>query len=196
MIRFIYWLFRNYIDISKINYRFRLRVFKKKGDAGKPLRLLNIDNIIIGNNVRIRDGYRIECYESFYGKKLSPKLILEDRVIIGPGFTGFIASELTIGKDTILAGNVTLITENHGMNPESDIPFHAQPLTIGPVSIGEGCWLGQNVVVLPNVKIGNKCVIASSAVVSSDIPDYSVAAGCPARVIKRYCFETHQWEKA
>lgn len=165
------------------------------GYAGNPLFLSNERYVLIGNNVRIKDGYRIECYPHFYNWDYHPKFILEDGVIIGHGFTGFVADTIRIGKDTILAGNVTLISENHGMNPEIDTPYHAQELTTGPIDIGEGCWLGQNVSVLPGVKIGKKCIIATNTVVTKNIPDYCIAAGSPARIIKQYSFENHKWNK-
>ena len=53
-----------------------------------------------------------------------------------------------------------------------------------PVEIGDGCWLGINVVILPGVRIGRQCVIGANAVVADDIPDFSVAAGVPARVLR------------
>lgn len=132
---------------------------------------------------------------AIFGGVFSPELVIEDGVNIQYGFTALVTDLLFIGKNSILASNVSLITENHGMNPESDMPYHAQPLTTGPIIIGEGCWLGQNVCVLPNVTIGNKCIIATNAVVTSDIPDFSIAAGCPAKIIKRYNFQEHKWER-
>lgn len=195
MIRFILRSLLFWLKIFARNQRFRYRVYKAGGWAGKPLNLLNDRNVQIGNNVRIKDGYRLECYETFYSQNLSPKCVIEQGVIIGPSFTAFVACDLIIHKDTIFAGNVTLITENHGMNPELDTPYHAQPLTLGPIEIGENCWLGQNVSILPNVTIGKGCVIASNSVVKSDVPDFSIAAGSPARVVKRFNFETHKWER-
>lgn len=174
--------------------RFRRAIVHNGGFAGKPFAMLNARNISVGRNVRLKDGYRIECYETFYNQRLRPKMAIEDGVIIGPRFTAFVADTLVIGKDTILAGNVTLITENHGINPELPLPYHAQKLTTAPVTIGEGCWLGQNVSVLPGVKIGRRCVIATNAVVTRDIPDFCIAAGSPAKVIKKYNFQKHCWE--
>jgi acetyltransferase-like isoleucine patch superfamily enzyme len=66
---------------------------------------------------------------------------------------------------------------------------------IAPVFIGRHTWLGQNVVVLPGVAIGQHCIIGANSVVNSSIPDYSVAVGAPARVIKRYNRDTNQWER-
>lgn len=61
------------------------------------------------------------------------------------------------------------------------------------VRIGEGSWLGTNVVVVGNVHIGKHCVIGANSVVTKDIPDYTVAAGIPCKVIKRYDFERKEW---
>lgn len=63
------------------------------------------------------------------------------------------------------------------------------------VVIGDGSWLGKNVVVIGNVSIGKNCVIAANSVVTKDVPDYSIAAGIPARVIKRYDFDRKEWVK-
>lgn len=55
----------------------------------------------------------------------------------------------------------------------------------GGVSIGDDTWIGTNVVIAGTVEIGKHCVIGANSVVTHDIPDYSVVAGCPARVIKQ-----------
>ena len=62
------------------------------------------------------------------------------------------------------------------------------------VVVGEGSWLGENVCVM-GASIGKHCVIGANAVVTRDVPDYSVAVGCPARVIKRYNPVTQQWQQ-
>ena len=174
---------------------FRWRVIKQGGYAARSLVVTNQRYIQVGKKVRIKKGYRIECYSRFAGVELKPKIIFEDGVIIGNYLTVLGGATVRIGKDTIFAGNVSLISENHSSNPESIITYHAQPLSTGEIVIGEGCWLGQNVCVLPNVTIGKKCIIATSSVVTRDVPDYSIAAGIPAKIIKRYNFSTHLWEK-
>ena len=59
--------------------------------------------------------------------------------------------------------------------------------------IGNGTWIGTNAVIVGNIQIGKHCVIGANSVVTKDIPDYSVAAGIPAKVIKRYDFEEEEW---
>jgi acetyltransferase-like isoleucine patch superfamily enzyme len=56
---------------------------------------------------------------------------------------------------------------------------------VGPVEIGDGAWLGQNVVVGPGVRIGRSAVIGANSVVLDDVPDHAVAVGAPARVLDR-----------
>lgn len=63
------------------------------------------------------------------------------------------------------------------------------------VIISDGTWIGTNAVIVGNVKIGKNCVIGANSVVTKDIPDYCIAAGIPARIIKRYNIETHSWER-
>lgn len=116
-------------------------------------------------------------------------------MIVGYHFTTLVANKIQIGSQTIISSNVSLISENHGVSVETDVPFHAQPLETGPITIGKGCWIGQNVVVLANVCIGDKCVIGANSVVTRDIPSYSIAVGAPAKVIKQYNFELHSWVK-
>ena len=53
------------------------------------------------------------------------------------------------------------------------------------VTIGDDCWIGGNVTIMPGVTIGKGCTVAASSVVTRDIPDFSVAMGSPARVVKK-----------
>lgn len=134
ILRYWEYLIDALISRIKLNCRFLLNY----GIFNQQTKYLNIEYIKIGRNVRIKKNARIECYKSFGGNVLKPRFILEDGVIIGPNFTGLIADDVVIKKDTILAGNVTLVSENHGIDPESDIPYHAQPLNTAPIHIGGG----------------------------------------------------------
>ena len=70
-----------------------------------------------------------------------------------------------------------------------------QPLNLnGGGRIGDDTWIGTNVVIAGTVVIGKHCVIGANSVVTHDIPDYSVVAGAPCKVIKQYNTETKQWE--
>ncbi len=64
-----------------------------------------------------------------------------------------------------------------------------------PVIIEDDVWVGANSVILPGVTLGKHCVVAAGSVVSHSVPPYSICAGCPARIIKAYDFETKEWKK-
>jgi acetyltransferase-like isoleucine patch superfamily enzyme len=107
-------------------------------------------------------------------------------VIIGPAF---------IGDDVRLAQNVVVSGLNHNYQDISK-PIHEQGVSTEDIYIGDETWIGANSVVLPGVFIGKHCVIAAGSVVTKNIPSYCVAAGNPARIIKRYNCDSDQWEKA
>lgn len=92
------------------------------------------------------------------------------------------SAPVTIGNGVLIAPNVTIVTERHDIEIQSrrDGVVYAQPVTIG-----DGCWIGVGVTILPGVTIGKGCVIGAGAVVTRDIPSYSVAWGVPARVQKK-----------
>jgi lipopolysaccharide O-acetyltransferase len=126
----------------------------------------------IGKNVQINDFVHITATES---------VIIEDNVLI--------ASKVYISD--------TLHGSYKGNEYDSDphIPPEKRKLSSSPVYIGENAWIGEFVSVLPGVKIGKSAIVGSNSVVTKNIPDYCIAAGNPARVIKIYNFETARWEK-
>lgn len=71
-----------------------------------------------------------------------------------------------------------------------------QKLSCKNVIIDDGCWIGEKVCILPGVRIGKKSIIGAGAIVTKSIPDYSIAVGNPARVIKYYNFDKKRWESA
>ncbi len=106
------------------------------------------------------------------------------------------ARRVTLAPDVMLAERCFLADNNHGYR-DPDRSIRAQPLeTPGELFVGEGSWLGANVVVAGRVTIGKHCTIGANSVVLDDIPDYSVAAGNPARVLKRYDPDAREWVRA
>lgn len=88
---------------------------------------------------------------------------------------------IRIGKYTLIGPHCQFYTPQH---PMDYVERREEKETAYPITIGEDCWLGGNVVVCPGVTIGNRCIIAAGSVVTKDIPDDSLAAGIPA-VVKR-----------
>ena len=148
-----------------------------------------LSQIKFGNNVRLGEFTRINCYSK------NGKIVFGNNVYAVNRNSFLVGGNIIIGNNTLLGSDICITSENHGMEVESDLNFGKQPLICRDVVIGDGCWISEKVIILPGVHIGKKCVIGAGAVVTKDIPDYSIAVGNPARVIKKYNFETKVWEK-
>ena len=115
----------------------------------------------------------------------------EGRVEIGEGCFLNIGSmvaaqhEVTIGSHTMLANGCFVSDASHRFD-DPDLPVPWQGFTSkGPTRVGSNCWLGANVVVTSGVTIGDRCVIGANSVVTQNLPPRTIAAGVPARVIRR-----------
>lgn len=102
---------------------------------------------------------------------------------------------VTIGNNVILAQNIVASGLNHEYRDVAT-PIHLQKVTTAPIKIEDDCWIAANVVITAGITIGKHCVIAAGSVVTKDVPPFSVAAGNPAKVIKRYDFNAKEWVKA
>jgi acetyltransferase-like isoleucine patch superfamily enzyme len=119
-------------------------------------------------------------------KCISDRVVsIGDRCLIGRG-SGIVGHfSIEIGDDVWTGHNVYITDQNHGYEDVSR-PISTQTQPERPVRIGDGSWLGFGTVVLPGVTIGRHVVVGANSVVTHDIPDFSVAVGAPARVIRRF----------
>lgn len=169
--------------------------FEYFGNQSKilPPAILSVGRgLSVGDATTILEHSRIQNFH-IQGQN-PPRIEIGNRCYICYYFTILNASSVSIGDDVLIASHVMISSENHGIDPESDIPYMHQPLISQPVVIGDGCWIGEKVCILPGVSIGKKCIIGAGSVVTKSIPDYSIAVGNPAKVIKRYNFTIHNWE--
>ena len=108
---------------------------------------------------------------------------LEKRANVGFNCEIFSAGQVTLEKDVMLAAYVYLVGGDH-MHDRVDIPVSHQGRIGLPIKIGEGGWLGAHAVIAGGVEIGSHAIIGAGSVVLDSIPDYCVAAGVPARLVK------------
>ena len=112
-----------------------------------------------------------------------PVVAIGDRVLIGRG-SGIVGHLSIVIEDDVWTGHHVYITDqNHGYNDTSK-PISLQTQPERPVRIGAGSWLGHGVVVLPGVTIGQHVAVGAQSVVTKDLPDFCVAVGNPARIIR------------
>lgn len=177
--------------INCIYYKIRLGRFGLRSIIMSPLRIEGHRNIFIGNKCCIQ-------YRSWLAAMpltgYIPQLVIEDGCSIG-NFNHIYATRSVLLHKNVLTADKVYISDNlHGYEDVNTPIMHQSIIQNKNVEIGEGSWLGENVCVL-GAKIGKHCVIGSNSVVTKDIPDYCVAVGVPAQVIKRYNFKIKKWEK-
>jgi acetyltransferase-like isoleucine patch superfamily enzyme len=142
------------------------------------------------NNFQLGDYSTIEDFSTVNNGV--GDVFIGNRSIIGIG--NVIIGPVTIGNDVMLAQNIVVSGLNHGYEDVS-IPPKDQKVSTKPITISDNVWVGANCVITAGVTIGKHSVIGAGSVVTKDIPEYSVAVGNPARVIKKHNFQTGEWEK-
>ena len=170
-----------------------------------PRRIINPERIFIGDNVYLGPNsfiYALTHYPTatmMHPLKEQPVQHFESKIIIGNNVTSTadlqIAAqgEIEIEDDVMFASNVHLNDAFHGFET-ANIPYKYQKIfRIAPIRIKKGCWIGQNVVILPGVTIGEYTIIGANSVVSKSIPSRSIAVGMPARVIKKWDDDSDNW---
>lgn len=114
---------------------------------------------------------------------------------VGIGLSNILIGPVTLGNYVMLAQHIVFSGLNHGFE-DITRPPRTQPVVTKPIVVADNVWIGANSVITAGVHIGKHAVIGAGSVVTKDIPEYCVAVGNPAKVIKKYNFETAVWEKA
>lgn len=173
-----------------------------------PRRIFEPHCISIGDNVNIGPGSLLVA-QTYYPTEtmqhpnehrpiqhFSPQLRIGHRVTATGNLTLSALQEVVIGDDVMFAANVMVADGMHGFANANE-PYKYQPMwRIAPVRIERGCWIGQNVVVMPGVTIGEFSIIGANSVVTQSVPARSIAIGAPARVIKRWDERKQCWSSA
>jgi serine acetyltransferase len=119
------------------------------------------------------------------GQDLGPDPVLRigDRCVIGRGSHIVAHADIRIGDDVWTGPYVYITDQNHGY-ADPDTPIGRQLPVNKPVEVGAGSWIGAGAIVLPGARIGRNVVVAAGSVVRGEVPDHSVVAGVPARVVR------------
>jgi len=156
-----------------------LRFYKPQFvNIGRGLITTSPGNITMGKDVYI-------LHNSFLYADTKSPIFIGNRTCINSNVTIDSADggEIVIGNDVMIGPNVILRASNHHYE-NRDIPINKQGHTGGKIIIGDDVWIAANVVIVPNVTIGRGAVIAAGSVVTKDIPEFVLAGGVPAKVIK------------
>lgn len=181
-----------YARLFCLLYKRSFLFFGKGSSVVFPLNINGIKNISIGERVNVAYKTWLAAVPHTGAEKCT--LIIGNGTSIGNFNHIYATKSIIIGKNVLTADKVYISDNLHGYE-DITLPIIHQPIKqIGTVVIGDGSWLGENVCVI-GAKIGKNCVIGANSIVTKDIPDYCVAVGAPAKVIKRYCFDENKWLK-
>lgn len=166
--------------------------FKK---FGKKVSIIDPDIIDGERYIEISNGVTINSKAWLLALKkdnINPQLLIGEGATIGR-FSHIVAlRSVIIGRNVLIADKV-YISDNIHAYQNVNQPIVEQPILYkNKVEIGENSWIGENVSIV-GAKIGKHCVIGANSFVSKDIPDYCVAVGAPARIIKRYDVKANEW---
>lgn len=157
-----------------------------------PIMLNNTQFVHLGKNVIVRPGARFDLITNRFGVEFHPKVSIGDNSSFEQNFHLACAHEIVIEDKVAITENVGIFDIWH---PYYDIacPIVDQPLRTAPVYIKTGSLIGMGTVIMPGVTIGRHCIVGANSVVTQDLPDFSVAVGAPARVIRYYSQELQKW---
>jgi acetyltransferase-like isoleucine patch superfamily enzyme len=137
--------------------------------------------VTLGSNVRIREFGSVQVTSQLTNP--GEGIDIGNDTYIGPHCVLGAGGGISIGKSVMLGAYIQLLAENHAF-ADSHLPVSVQGVTRRGIAVEDNCWLGNGVIVLDDVRIGEHSVIGAGSVVTHDVPSRSVAVGNPARVIK------------
>lgn len=182
-----YWLFKS----KMINSRIRLLRF--------PNIIRGRKYISFGEGLTTGVGCRFDC---FLGKNPNDKKLHFGKNVQINDYVHFVAMDnITIGDNVLMASHIFISDNSHGSYKGSEfdsnptIPPIQREYYTAPIYIGDNTWIGEGVIIMPGVTIGKGCVIGAHSIVNKNIPDYSVAVGSPAKVVRYFDFKTNKWQK-
>lgn len=146
------------------------------------------NNISVGNGTFFGKNMTLTAWEYYKGQTFTPQILIGNNCSFGANNHVTAINLIQIGNN-VLTGKDVLITDNaHGesvfevlnISPKDRLLFSK-----GTVIIEDNVWIGEKASILPGVHIGEGCIIAANSVVTKDMPEFSVVAGIPAKVIKK-----------
>jgi len=178
--------------MNKFNLLYSLWIKKNLKKAANlsiryPIYLKGPEYISIGSNFDCDQRLRLDAIDEFLGEIFSPEIIIGDNVSIQKDCHIGAIDRIVLGNNVLLASKVFITDHSHGQATKEDMlfpPSQRKLFSKGPVIIEDNVWLGESVVVLPGVTIGENSIVGANAVVTKSIPKNSIAGGNPARIIR------------
>ncbi|WP_435254326.1 acyltransferase [Tenacibaculum sp. A30] len=191
MIDIVYNIRRGYRFILSLMYN--LILFKGKSKRlYVGLNVFFIGKVKLGKNIRIYDNSKVKGNVTIGdGTVLCENTEVRttfSEIVIGRNCSvnrnSMILGKVVIGNNTLIAPNVVIVGSNHIFNNPNELIKNQGVVSKG-INISDDVWIGANVTITDGVSIGKGCVVGAGSVVTNDIPDYSIAVGVPAKIVKK-----------
>lgn len=153
----------------------------------RMLRLQGGRHIKIGDNFHCDVRLRLEAWDNHLGYSFNPEIVIGNNVGINLDCHISAINRIEIGDNVLIASKVFITDHFHGSIEKEAIaiaPAKRQLYSKGPVVVEENVWIGEGVVIMPNVRVGSNSIIGANSVVTKDIPMNVVVGGNPAKVIR------------
>ncbi len=170
-----------------------------------PRRIIQPEYMFIGDNVSLGPESFLIATTHYPSKTMQndenpvpvqtfhPKISIGNRVTSTAGLQIAAQSEIIIEDDVMFASNIHINDGMHGYDT-ANIAYKYQKISrVAPITIKKGCWIGQNVMIMPGVTIGEFSIIGANSIVTESIPERCIAVGNPAKVIKRWDETVRNW---
>ena len=177
-----YWFIK-----TNLIYRIFFLHIGRLSYLARPNILVGTSRIYLGNNIRILPHCRLEVI----GEQAS--LTIADDVSIGHNFHCISSGKMSIGSGTTISANVFISNVDHDFTCMTQ-SIMKNKLLQRETQVGENCFVGYGAVILPGTELGKSCYIGANSVVKGAFPDGCMIAGNPARIIKKYNFDSSRWE--
>lgn len=138
--------------------------------------------LVANATLKVGHGCTIQDYSFFQLTMPDPKVYIGNNTVIGRHNIITAKNLIRIGNDVLIGSYVQIIDHSHGIERSS--PMRQQRALIGEVEIGDDVWIGAGAKILMGAKIGRGAVVGANSVVRGDIPEYAIAVGSPARIVK------------
>lgn len=195
----LYTLRKRIVIIFRRLFNYFLSYKYLRIDIDPTSRLIGLEHIDIGCNFHAGLNFWLEAISEYNGVKYNPKIVIKSDVHINDYVHIGATNYVEIGNNVLIASRVFISDHNHGSysgENQSDPNTTPKKRTLtknSVVVIGDNVWIGDGVTILPDVKIGDGAIIGANSVVTSDVEEYSIAVGIPARIIKKFCFRNKKW---
>ena len=146
--------------------------------------------IQIGDHSTVDRYGWLSALESYGDVKYKPSIVIGDDVHIGRYACITSISSIAIEDGCLISEHVYISDHSHGTDPDKGLIVNQALLSKGPVRIGAHSFIGYRACILPGVILGRHCIVGANSVVTHSFPDFSVVAGCPARLMRIHSSST------